>query len=214
MPAAILAAALGVIVFVKIAVDVFEQETHSFDAALLLALRVPGNPADPLGPPWLEETMRDFTALGSVGVLSIVTLAVSGFLYCIGRRRDALFIVLTVLAGALLSSLLKFGFDRPRPDLVAHGSHVYTLSFPSGHSMMSAVVYLTLGTLLAVGQRERWVRIYTLAFALALSLLVGISRVYLGVHWPTDVLAGWALGAAWAALSAAIMLRWSAPPSH
>jgi undecaprenyl-diphosphatase len=98
----------------------------------------------------------------------------------------------------LLSSLLKLGFDRPRPDLVAHGAQVYSASFPSGHALMSAVAYLTLGALLARVQKGRRLKLYVLAVAVTLTFLIGVSRVYLGVHWPTDVLAGWCIGSAWA----------------
>ena len=117
-----------------------------------------------------------------------------------GQRRAALFLAVAMLGGLLVSLALKAGFHRPRPDLVSHGSMIYTSSFPSGHSMLSAIVYLTGGAMLAMLHRRRSVRIYILACALLATLLVGISRVYLGVHWPTDVLAGWAGGAAWAAL--------------
>ena len=105
------------------------------------------------------------------------------------------------------STLLKMGFDRARPDLVPHGSFVSTASFPSGHAMMSAVTYLTLGALLASVHSPTRVKAYLLALALVLTLLVGLSRIYLGVHWPTDVAAGWAVGAAWALLSS-LAMRW------
>ena len=107
-------------------------------------------------------------------------------------------LLVAVGGGVLLSTLLKIGFDRPRPDLVPHGAVVYA-SFPSGHAMLSAVVYLTLGALLARVQPRRLLKLYLLGLAILLTVAVGISRVYLGVHWPTDVVAGWAsapLGAA------------------
>jgi undecaprenyl-diphosphatase len=116
-----------------------------------------------------------------------------------GLRRIALFVLSAILGGLLLSLALKVGFERPRPDLVSHGSMIYTSSFPSGHSMLSAVVYLTGGALLAVLHTARRVRVYLIGCSVLATLLVGVSRVYLGVHWPSDVLAGWAAGAAWAA---------------
>ena len=135
---------------------------------------------------------------GGVGVLTLLTLAVCGFLLMQGRRRATALVLASVVGGVVLSSLLKLGFDRPRPDLVPHGSLVYTASFPSGHAMMAAVVYLTLGALLARVQSERRLQVYLLALAVLTTVAVGISRVYLGVHWPSDVLAGWTAGAAWA----------------
>lgn len=195
---AVTAAALLLAAFAKIAEEVSEGDTRGFDTRLMLALRTPGNPADPIGPVWLEEMMRDFTALGSTGVLAVMTLAVIGFLVFTLKRHAAALVAVSVAGGTLLSSLMKFGFARPRPDLVPHETIVSTASFPSGHSMMSAVVYLTLGVLLARTQAAPRVKLYVLGVALALTVLVGVSRVYLGVHWPTDVLAGWALGAAWA----------------
>lgn len=206
---AVLAVALGLAAFIKIADEVFENETRSFDEALLLALRTPGLPADPIGPIWLEETMRDITALGGTAVLCIVVLAVTGLLALAGRRREAIALLAAVGGGMVLSLLLKLGFDRPRPELVPHGMAVYTSSFPSGHSMMAAVTYLTLGSVIARDLRDHAMRACVLALAVAITVAVGISRVYLGVHWPTDVLAGWAIGAAWAALSSLVVLAWS-----
>jgi undecaprenyl-diphosphatase len=196
---ALLVFGLGLFAFLYLAGEVIEGETLRFDTWLLLALRVPGDTTDPLGPAWIEEMFRDFTALGGVGVLSLLTLISVGYLWLTGQRRVALFLLFAILGGLLLSSMLKSGFDRPRPDLVSHGSHIYTSSFPSGHSMLSAVVYLTGGALLAIVQSAHRVRVYLVSCSILTTLLVGVSRVYLGVHWPSDVLAGWAAGAAWAA---------------
>lgn len=190
---------LGVFAFIGIAEEVLEGDTLRFDSWLLLALRAPGDPGDPLGPAGVEEMFRDFTALGGIGVLSLLTLASFGYLWLQGLRRVALFLLLAIAGGLLLSLALKSGFDRPRPELVSHGAMVYTSSFPSGHSMLSAVVYLTGGALLAMVHSARRVRIYLIGCSVLATLLVGVSRVYLGVHWPSDVLAGWAAGAAWAA---------------
>ncbi|MGE0313519.1 MAG: phosphatase PAP2 family protein [Lautropia sp.] len=184
--------------FVKLAGEVLEGDTRSFDEWLLLALRTPTDLSDPIGPRWFEELMRDFTALGGTGVLTLITLVVVGFLVITRKRHAAVAVALAVIVGTALSHALKWGFDRPRPDLVPHGTDVYTQSFPSGHAMLSAVVYLTLGAMLARVQPERRVKVYLFAVGLMLTLIVGASRVYLGVHWPTDVLAGWSLGAAWA----------------
>jgi undecaprenyl-diphosphatase len=202
-------AAVAVWGFVELADEVLEGETHAFDERILLALRSAGDRSDPLGPGWLEELMRDVTGLGGTGVLTFITLAVAGFLALDGKRHAALFVIAAVGGGMLLSTLLKLGFDRPRPDLVPHGALVYTASFPSGHATVGAVVYLTLGALLARVQAGRVLKLYLLALAILLTVAVGISRIYLGVHWPSDVLAGWAIGAAWALLcwAAALWLQ-------
>lgn len=196
---ALLILGIGVFVFIGIAEEMQEGDTLQVDRWLLLALRTPGNTGDPLGPAWLEEIFRDFTALGGVGVLSLLTLVSFGYLWLLNLRRIALFLLLAILGGLLLSIALKIGFHRPRPDLVSHGSMIYTSSFPSGHTMLSAVVYLTGGALLAVVHTAGRIRVYLIGCAALVTMLVGISRIYLGVHWPSDVLAGWAAGAAWAA---------------
>lgn len=194
----LLAAASALFAFAVIAEDVLEGETHGFDERLLRAFRNPNDLADPIGPPWFEIMMRDITSLGSTTVLTIVTLAAVFYLIMDGKRASAALVAIAVSGGALLTYVLKFGFERPRPDLVAHLVEVSTLSFPSGHAMGSAVTYLTLGALLARTQPRRRIKIYVLTVAVLLTLMVGISRVYLGVHWPTDVLAGWCAGSAWA----------------
>lgn len=191
-------ASFGIWAFANLADEVIEGETREVDRAILLAMRSADDPSDPWGPRWVEELGRDLTALGGLGVLTFLTLAVCGFLV-LERKRRAMWLVLGAISGGwLVSSLLKFGFSRPRPDLVPHLSHVYSSSFPSGHSMMSAVTYLTLGALLARVQPRRTLKAYFLCLAILLTVSVGISRVYLGVHWPTDVLAGWAVGSSWA----------------
>jgi undecaprenyl-diphosphatase len=184
--------------FAELADEVHEGDTRGIDVEVLLLFRVAGNPDDPLGPPWAESLARDVTALGGIGVLSFVALAAAGFVALQGRGGLALYLLAAVGSGMLASTLLKLVFARPRPDLVPHGQAVYTTSFPSGHSMMAAVVYLTLGALLAAGQPNRRLKAYLLSLAILLTILVGVSRVYLGVHWPTDVLAGWTAGAGWA----------------
>lgn len=193
--------------FVALADQVLEGDTHDFDREILLFLRTPGDTKDPLGPPWVEEAMRDFTAFGGVAALTAISLVVVGYLFLERRWAHALLVVAAVTSGVGLSSLLKFGFDRPRPDLVSHGSYVATSSFPSGHSMVAAVAYLTLGALLARSQRRTHLKVYIVSCAALLTLVVGASRVYLGVHWPSDVLAGWAGGAGWAALCTYLALR-------
>jgi undecaprenyl-diphosphatase len=205
LAAACLAAA-SLFAFVEIADEMMEGDTTAFDTMLLLAFRDAADRANPLGPAWLEVIMRDFTALGGVAVLTTVTILVTGFLVLTRKRHAAWMVVLSVASGVMLSNLMKWGFARPRPDLVPHATAVYSQSFPSGHAMLSAVVYLTLGALLARTQSDVRVKIYLLSTACVLTLLVGISRIYLGVHWPTDVLAGWTGGAGWALVCWVVML--------
>jgi undecaprenyl-diphosphatase len=192
--------ALGVLVFALIADEAAEGDTHEFDTSILLALREPGDTDNPIGPAWVETAFADVTALGGYAVLTLLVAGVAIYLLSIGRRATALLVVGAVVSGTVASTLLKLGFDRPRPDLVAHLSHAQSSSFPSGHAMLSAVTYLTLGVLLARVHKKRRTKIIVMTYAITLTLLIGASRVYLGVHWPTDVLAGWALGAAWAGL--------------
>ncbi|RYZ98946.1 MAG: phosphatase PAP2 family protein, partial [Moraxellaceae bacterium] len=169
--------------------------------------RNPADLSDPIGPRWVEEIGRDFTALGGNAVLTLLTLATVGFLIFEGKRRIAVVVLVATMGALSVSTALKYSFDRERPDLVPHGSVVYTASFPSGHSMLAASTYLTLGALLARVQQRRRMKVYILLVAITLTVLVGISRVYLGVHWPTDVMAGWIAGAGWA-LMCWLLARW------
>ncbi len=186
--------------FLTIASEMREGETHAFDDAILRALRSPTDPADPIGPFWVEAIMRDLTALGGYTVLALLTVLAITYLLMKGKRASAVLIGVAALGGMVLSNLLKLGFDRQRPDVVAHLVDVHSLSFPSGHAMLSAATYLTLGALLARSERGIVMRGYFMGVAIALTLLIGASRVYLGVHYPTDVLAGWCAGSAWAFL--------------
>jgi undecaprenyl-diphosphatase len=193
-------AALGFLAFAGIADETFEGDTHGFDESVLLAMREPGDSTDPVGPPWAEHAVADITALGGYAVLTLIVIATASYLLLAGKRMAAVFVVAAPLSGALLSETLKLGFARPRPDLVAHLAEVQSASFPSGHATLSAITYLTLGALLAQAHERRRIKSFVLGACVTLTILVGLSRVYLGVHWPTDVIAGWSLGAAWAAL--------------
>lgn len=173
---------------------------HAFDTEILLAFREAGQPDNPIGPLWLEGAMRDITSLGSASVLVLITAAVIVYLLLIHRPGPAFLVLVAVAGGQALSSTLKLGIDRPRPDLVSHLADVASLSFPSGHAMLSAVTYLTLGSMASRFLPGRTTKIYVLSLAVLTTLLVGISRIYLGVHWPSDVLAGWCAGFAWAML--------------
>lgn len=186
--------------FAQIADEALEGDTAAFDEWVVRALRQSGDVSKPLGPGWLAEIGRDVTALGGIGPLVFFSIVSAGYLYFDRKLRMALF-VLGATGGAVVASLLLKGFfDRPRPSVVPHLTEVYTSSFPSGHSMLSAAIYLTLGSLLAASIPRLTLKIYVLAVAIGLSIAVGASRVYLGVHYPTDVLAGWMAGMIWALL--------------
>jgi undecaprenyl-diphosphatase len=197
---ALLGLVIGVWGFVAIADKVGEGRTQSVDEYLIRLLRSPSDVSDPLGPPWLEEIGRDLTAIGGIATIALITAAVLGYLWISGKFHAAVFVIVAIGGGLGLSTVLKGLYDRPRPELVPHLSEVMTSSFPSGHSMMSAIVYLSLGSMLARLSERRLLKLYYLFIALSLTFLVGISRVYMGVHYPTDVLAGWAAGLGWAVL--------------
>ncbi len=190
-----------------IAQEVAEGQTSAFDRRILLALRDPADPAAPIGPAWLQEAARDITSLGSNVVLAIITCAVAGYLFLAHRRPAAWLMLIAVFGGAVLNDLLKLAFARPRPDFVTHAARVFTTSFPSSHASLSAITYLTMGVLLARGQTSPTISLYVMSLAAVLTVLVGMSRIYLGVHYPTDVLGGWCIGAAWALGCWTIMAR-------
>jgi len=190
--------AFGLYIFLAIADEVAEGEIREFDEWLLLLFRNSADPSIVWGPAWLQEAMVEFTALGGYPVIILTLVVVLGLLLITRRYGPALFTFVSVWFGWLISHMLKQLYDRPRPDLVNHLDTVHTASFPSGHAMMSTVIYLTLAALVVRFFQDFRVRVYVLVVAVLVSALVGISRIVLGVHWPSDVIAGWALGIAWA----------------
>jgi undecaprenyl-diphosphatase len=184
----------------ELADEVLEGTTQQYDEWVLRHLRSPGDLSDPIGPRWFEDMWRDITALGSFTVLALVTLACAGYLLLRRQRRMLGLLAAATVGGLLVALLLKNLFARPRPEFASPTAHVLTASFPSGHSMLSAAVYLTLGVLLARTTTQYRYKLYFLTVALLITVLVGLSRIYLGVHYPTDVLAGWSFGLIWALL--------------
>jgi len=179
--------------FALLASEVFEGDTHGFDMRLLRdAQRIRE------AHPWFAEVMRDLSGLGSTVVLTLFTAATAGYLLLVSARITALLVLASTVSCAILISLLKAAFSRMRPDVSFADYAAWGMSFPSGHASMSAAVFLTLGVLTATTRSRLSERLYILAVAAATALLIGASRVALGVHWATDVLAGWAVGAAWA----------------
>jgi undecaprenyl-diphosphatase len=186
------------VAFFSLSRAVVRGSTGDWDERILLAMRQANDLADPLGPRWAEEVGRDFTALGGVAVLALISVTAVAFFWLASMRKAAIYVGIASVGAILLSSGLKQAFDRPRPDLVPHGAMVYTSSFPSGHSTMSAAVYLTLGLVASRFVPRRRLKVLLIGVGIIVTVAVGISRVYLGVHWPSDVLGGWALGTCWA----------------
>jgi undecaprenyl-diphosphatase len=201
----VIAALAGV--FGIIADEMSEGDTAAFDSAILSLFRNPADPANPFGPLWLQEAVRDVTALGSFTVLALILIFTVAALAMSGRRGTAMFVALSVTGGEILSTIFKSTFNRTRPEF-ADPTRIFDASFPSGHAALSAVVYLTLGAILAGATDRLSLRIFYVGAAIFLTLIVGTSRLYLGVHYPTDVIAGWALGIAWALLSGVAFRVW------
>ena len=191
---------LLLLVFLMLAGAVMEGETLAFDKRIVLAFRKAGDPSKPIGPAWMASAMMDLTALGGPTVIGLAVFAIVCFLLLQARYWTAFFIFITALSGEVVSYALKGIFFRPRPDIVPHLREAFSTSFPSGHAMQSAIIYLTLGAMLMRISERRLTKIYCCTAAMTLTGLVGLSRVYLGVHYPTDVLAGWIVGLFWASI--------------
>ncbi len=170
---------------------------RAFDEWMVLAFRSAADPGVPIGSRATLIAVRDITALGGTLPLILLVAIVAIYLLLNGHRRTAFTVVASSLLGVIVSQLIKALIDRGRPDIVPQLVNEVSGSFPSGHAMMSAIIYLTLGTMIARLEDDRTVRIFIMGTAIALPVAIGLSRVYLGVHWPTDVLGGWCLGALW-----------------
>ena len=195
-----LGACILVLAFLKLASEVMEGETLAFDRAIVQSFRKADDLSRPIGPRWVEGALLDVTALGGPTVITLTVLAVVGFLLLQARYHSAVAIVLTAASGEVLNAALKAAFMRPRPEVVPHLRAAFETSFPSGHAMQSAIIYLTLGAMLMRLSDRRLTKIYCCTVAMLATFLVGLSRVYLGVHYPTDVLAGWIVGLFWASV--------------
>lgn len=178
--------------------ELLEGDTFRSDRAILLALRQPGHLETPIGPAWIEQSAIDISALGGFTLLWLLGAASLGFMVYVGRRAEAAWLGASLVGASLINAALKAILNRPRPEVVPHLTFVANASFPSGHAMISTAVYLTLGIMLAETQARASARAYLVGFAGLLVVLIGCSRIYLGVHWPSDVVAGWCFGALWA----------------
>ena len=188
----------AVLAFIGIADEMAEGDSHTFDMAVLQALHPGPDLRDPIGPAWLDRAAADFTSLGSVSVLATITVAVAGFLMLSRRSLEAALLAVAFGGGLAISEGLKGLFGRERPPDIYRAMETLNPSFPSGHALLSAVLYLTLGAMLARATPRGSLRVYVMACAMVIALMVGATRVYLGVHWASDVVAGWCAGAAWA----------------
>lgn len=179
--------------FMQLGSEVAEGDTRGFDMWLLRlaqALREHH--------PGMVDIMRDLSGLGSTVAMTLLTAATTGYLLLSGNRRMAALVATAVASGAILVSLFKTAYGRERPALAYADFIASGLSYPSGHASMSAIVFMTLGGLVASTRTRAAERLYILGAAMLMTALVGLSRVALGVHWATDVLGGWAFGLAWA----------------
>ena len=189
---------LGTWLFVAITGEVMGGGTQELDEWVMVSLREAGNPKEPIGPQWLEVVATEITSLGGTVVLTLLNLVVAGYIWMQRRYGALLLVILASSGGGLLNAALKAIFARERPTIVPPLVTALHSSFPSGHAMSSAAIYLSLAVLLAGLVPRRRDRAYILGVALTFTFLVGLSRIYLGVHYPSDVLAGWTLGIVWA----------------
>jgi undecaprenyl-diphosphatase len=208
----ILILVLGTAAFIALAHEVSIGATQHFDEWVLHQMRSPTDPNEPIGPPWFQESVRDITALGGYAVMVLLTIVGFGCFWLDGKKSSARLFVGAVVSGYLLGTGLKALFARPRPTAVPLLEHVAHASFPSGHALMSAVTYLTLAALVSqVAANRPRLRFFCILAALAMTGMIGASRVYEGVHYPSDVLGGWTVGLVWATLWSLIGRRLQRP---
>ncbi len=203
-----LAILLLILLFRQIANWIDAGTTDRIDFELLRMCRDETPEMKPRGSPKFVGAVRDFTALGSGTVLTFLVITVSLFYFLQGRWRTGLFLLVTSSLGWGLMEWLKDVYARPRPAVVSHLTPETSYSFPSGHAKMSAVIYLTLGIILAQRSRRQSVKVFWMSIAIVLTLCIGCTRVYLGVHHPSDVLAGWIAGTCWALFVFLIARLW------
>lgn len=196
---ALMVIAFGVMTFVEVADDMTEADGQAFDHSVLMAMRpYADDPGRPWGPWWLKEAADDITSLGGISVLGLFATIAVIFLVIQRKRLSALLLVVGLGVGVMLSEGLKSVFERERPPVAYQAVETINASFPSGHALLSAVFYLSLGVMLTRAFPQRRFKAFVLGVAILMTLLVGITRIYLAAHWASDVFAGWSVGAAWA----------------
>lgn len=190
----------SIFIFASVTDEVMEGDLHEAEQGWMRSLRLPDDAATPIGPVWLQHVSLDISALGGGGVLTLMTLIVTGHLLLERRFHAVVLLLVATLGGVILSRVLKAIFARERPSIIPHLSEVTSASYPSGHSMLSSIVYLTLAVMLAQAVKSRRLKVYFVGVALLASFLIGLTRIYLGVHYPTDVVAGWSVGTGYAVI--------------
>jgi undecaprenyl-diphosphatase len=210
--AVVVACGLALWGLIRLGSEMREGETLDFDRDLMMALRAPGQPHAPIGPSWLPDAMRDVTALGSTALITLATLTAAAALLYRRRWGRALVLLLVVVLANASDDLLKVFYNRARPDFAVAGLYIRSQSFPSGHSTASAALWLTLATIASSFEARTDAKVFWFVTAVLAILAVGFSRVYLGAHWATDVVAGWILGAMWALIGWAAW-KWLSPRS-
>jgi undecaprenyl-diphosphatase len=198
------AAAFG---FLSLTLFIASGRSFAFDRSVVLFFRETGDPSMPIGPAWLREAVRDVTAFGSTVGLGLMTIAAGLTLWLCRHRHLAVGLVLTVIGATAVSTVLKIVIGRDRPDIVEHAALTFTASFPSGHAFLSAVTLLSIAGFVGLAARRDDITRLCLVLAWGMIVMIGLSRIYLGVHWPTDVIGGWCLGIAWSSLSVALLGR-------
>lgn len=202
LPVAVVCGSLWI--FAGVTEAVHEGQWQEAENAFIRSLRTPQDASVPVGPAWLHNVCLDISALGGGAVLTLMSVLVIGYLLLLRHYHAILLLLAAALGGMGLNSFLKRFFGRERPDIVPHLSDVASASYPSGHSMLSAIVYLTLGVMLAQAVKPWSLKVYFVGAALLLSFLIGLTRIYLGVHYPTDVVGGWTVGTAYAVFCAMV----------
>jgi undecaprenyl-diphosphatase len=211
--AALFVVAGGVLTFVELADDMTEADGIAFDSHILALMRpYADDPGRPWGPWWLKEAAADLTSLGGISVLGLFALIVIVFLLSQRKWLSSLLLVVGLAGGVALSEGLKAVFERARPPAAMQAVETINASFPSGHALLSTVFYLTVAVMLTRAfPRERF-KVFVLGVGILMALLVGLTRIYLGAHWATDVFGGWILGGTWVAgLTLAFALRSPGP---